>query len=106
MANEQIRFDYFKSSGPGGQNKNKRITAVRVVHEPTGVMAVGQETRSQAQNKALALERLKEKLARRRHRPKPRVKTRRSRSSQERRLNWKKKHGAKKSLRRLSQNDL
>lgn len=57
-----IKVEFSRSSGPGGQNVNKRETAVRVVHLPTG-MAVHVETeRNQAQNKARAIEILKGKL--------------------------------------------
>ena len=52
---DEIRIEFTKSSGPGGQNVNKRETAVRVVHEPTGISAFVSSERSQAQNKEKAL---------------------------------------------------
>jgi peptide chain release factor 2 len=57
-----LKIDFFRSSGPGGQNVNKVETAVRLVHLPTGVVAVSQAERSQAQNKERALVLLKSKL--------------------------------------------
>lgn len=59
---EDIRVDTFRSSGPGGQNVNKRETAVRVTHVPTGVSASSQSERSQATNKERALQMLHSKL--------------------------------------------
>lgn len=59
---DEIRVDTFKASGPGGQHRNKRETAVRVRHLPSGITALATEHRSQARNKELALRRLDVKL--------------------------------------------
>ena len=59
---KDIRVEFAKSSGPGGQNVNKRETAVRVVHLPTNIAAHVSSERSQAQNRDRALEILKSKL--------------------------------------------
>ncbi len=61
----QVVVETYKSSGPGGQRKNKTETAVRLKHLPTGITVVATEHRSQAQNRQLAFERLAERLQKR-----------------------------------------
>ena len=72
---EEIRVETFKSSGPGGQHKNKRETAVRIRHLPSGISALATEHRSQARNKALALRRLELKVYTLGRKRRPRIPT-------------------------------
>lgn len=60
-----LTFEAVRMGGPGGQHANKTETAVRVRHEPTGVIAMAREERSQHQNRRLALARLAVLLAER-----------------------------------------
>jgi peptide chain release factor 2 len=59
---DELRVEFSRSSGPGGQNVNKRETAVRVVHIPTNLSAESQNERSQLQNKEKAISVLKGKI--------------------------------------------
>ena len=63
---DELNIEFARSSGPGGQNVNKRETAVRIVHIPTGLSAHSSNQRSQLQNKETALEILTAKLWKRR----------------------------------------
>ena len=59
---KDLKIEFFRSSGPGGQNVNKVETAVRIVHLPTGITATSQVERSQAQNRERAMNLLQAKL--------------------------------------------
>lgn len=58
----QCEIDTYRASGPGGQKRNKTSSAVRIRHLPSGVMAIAEESRSQHENKARALRRLRKRM--------------------------------------------
>jgi peptide chain release factor 2 len=62
IPSDQVRVELSKAGGPGGQNVNKRETAVRIVHIPTNISVQVSSERSQAQNKERAFALLKGKL--------------------------------------------
>ena len=90
----------YKSSGPGGQKKNKTESSVRVRHLPTGITRIATESRSQSRNRALALERIAAELRRRARKPRPRAATTPTRAARERRLAEKRRASERKRLRR------
>lgn len=57
-----LKIDFYRSSGAGGQNVNKVSTAVRITHLPTGIVTASQSERSQPQNRELAMQILISKL--------------------------------------------
>jgi hypothetical protein len=57
------RFEAFRGPGPGGQKRNKTSNSIRLTHEPTGLHVIAGESRSQAENKARAIRRIKLKIA-------------------------------------------
>ena len=59
---KEVTVETYRSSGPGGQRKNKTETAVRLTHLPSGITVTATEYRSQAQNRKLAFDRLRERL--------------------------------------------
>lgn len=65
----QCDLNVYRSSGPGGQHRNKVSSAVKLLHRPTKVGAHGDDSRSQHQNKALAVARLRMEIACRVRRP-------------------------------------
>jgi protein subunit release factor B len=99
-------IEFSRASGPGGQHRNKTETAVRVIHRPSGVVAIASERRSQSRNRTLALKRLAAKLTaieRKRqltHQRENRPATRPSRAANQRRVEQKRQRGEKKRARR------
>ena len=62
ISSADLRIDIFRSSGPGGQNVNKRETAIRITHLPTGMVVASQTARNQLANKENAMAILEARL--------------------------------------------
>lgn len=58
----QCEVDTYRASGPGGQKRNKTSSAIRLRHLPSGLLVIAEESRSQHENKARALRRLRRAL--------------------------------------------
>src|SRR5436305_15084305 len=58
----QCAVDTYRASGPGGQKRNKTSSAVRLRHLPSGLLVIAEESRSQHENRARALRRLRQAL--------------------------------------------
>jgi len=102
---QQVIVETYRSSGPGGQRKNKTETSVRLTHLPSGITVIATEHRSQAQNRKLAFERLRERLLRLNRPRKRRIPTSVPLRVIERKKEEKKILSAKKRLRQRPQKE-
>ena len=94
----ECEVDTFRASGPGGQHVNKTESAVRLKHLPSGLVVTSREERSQHRNKAICLNKLREKVEQLNYRPARRVPTRVPRSVKNRILEEK---GRRSHIKRL-----
>jgi len=90
---------FYRSSGPGGEKKDKTQTAVRLSHRPSGLKVIATEHRSQSKNRQLGFQRLQRKLLELNRESKKRIPTKVSNAVQEKRLKTKQHRSKKKSLR-------
>jgi ribosome-associated protein len=121
---DEIELRASRSSGPGGQHANVTASRIEAVFDVDAsrslndqqrallkrklgdrVTAVAQDARSQARNRELALERLREKIEAGLRRPKPRRATKPSRAARERRLQQKRQRSERKAQRRPPSED-
>jgi protein subunit release factor B len=102
----QVTIETYRSRGPGGQRKNKTETAVRLKHLPSGMTVIATEHRSQAQNRQLAFERLRERLLKLNQPRRRRIPTSVPLGAIERKKEGKKILSGKKRLRQKPQKEL
>lgn len=95
----------YRSSGPGGQKKNKTESSVRVVHRPTGLTRVATESRSQSANRLRALDRIREALAARNRKRKKRIPTAPTAAARDERQREKRRVSQIKKLRQRPSDD-
>jgi protein subunit release factor A len=95
----EVEIQVFRASGPGGQHVNRTESALRIVHPPSGVVVIAQDSPSQARNRETAFRRLAERLERLNRVPKKRVPTRPTAASRRRRIEGKKARAGTKQLR-------
>lgn len=99
LRDSDIRIEFYRASGPGGQHRNVTDSAVRIRHLPTGIVAQASESRSQFQNREVAMERLRIMLEKRERKVKKRIATRVPKKAREERLSEKKIVSQRKRLR-------
>ena len=97
----ECSIEFTRSSGPGGQHKNRRETAVRLFHPPSGVVVLASERRERQRNIELAYERLREALKRLNYVKRSRVPTKVPKGQKRRRLQDKRRQAARRAARSI-----
>jgi protein subunit release factor B len=98
-----LKIEFYRASGPGGQHRNVTDSAVRIRHLPTGIVVHASESRSQARNRETAMRRLEDALKRRERKARKRVPTRVPNGERKKRLADKRRTAEKKRLRAPSE---
>jgi len=101
----ECRVETFRSGGPGGQHQNKTESGVRLAHQPTGITVLSRESRSQHQNRQIALARLRRALAEAMWEEKPRKPTRTPPSEKRKRLEVKRRRSEVKKKRKKPESE-
>ncbi|MDM7999491.1 MAG: peptide chain release factor-like protein [Dehalococcoidia bacterium] len=99
---KEVIIEPYRGPGPGGQRKNRKETAIRLTHTPSGITVIASERRSQAQNREIALQRLIKKLRQLNRPRKRRIPTRPSASAIRKQKEAKQRLSQKKRLRQKS----
>lgn len=95
-----IRVEFYRGSGPGGQHRNTTDSAVRIRHLPTGIVVHAAENRSQLRNREVAMERLRLALEKRNRVEKKRLATKVPKGQKLQRLAEKRLAALRKKMRR------
>lgn len=95
-----IRVEFYRASGPGGQHRNTTDSAVRIRHLPTGIVVHAAENRSQLRNREVAMERLRLALEKRNRVEKKRLATKVPKGQKLQRVAEKRMAALRKKMRR------